>query len=242
MIQCVDLHFAYGSKPILHGMDLHVQRGELAVLLGRNGAGKSTTLRLLGGLLRPCSGVIRVAGSDPFGAGTHLRRRVGLLPDGLGLFEELTLEEQLTLVGRLHGLRPEECDTRISELVELLGLKEARWGKARTASHGTRKKAALAMTLLPDPDVLFLDEPFEGVDPSGVRRIENLFQTLIARGRTILFSAHDLALVTRLKPRILLFDAEGNLVERPLEGFHWQDFEGAEPALEIPAWLGSSSF
>lgn len=241
MIRCEDLHFGYGSKPILRGVDLQVRRGELVALLGRNGAGKSTTLRLLGGLLRPNSGAIRVAGLDP--ASPAARRCVGLMPDGLGLFEELTLEEQLVLVGRLHGLSRRECDSRIQELADLLGLHgEHLWCAARVASHGTRKKAALAMTLLPDPEVMLLDEPFEGVDPSGVRRIEELFLTLAARGRTILFSAHDLALVTRLAPRVLLLDSELALVERSLDGLHWQDFEGDARFPGVPEWLGSSSF
>lgn len=241
MIQCENLSFDYGSSPILRGADLHVRSGELVALLGRNGAGKSTTLRLLGGLLRPTSGAIRVAGLDPFAGGPELRARVGLMPDGLGLFEELTLEEQLVLVGRLHGISSADCAARIAELLDYLGLREARWGRARMASHGTRKKAALAMALLPDPEVLLLDEPFEGVDPSGVRRIEQLLLALAARGRTVLFSAHDLALVLRLAPRVLLIGTALTFEERALEELHWRDFEGAEAALDVPTWLGSSS-
>jgi len=242
MILCEDLHFDYGSKPILRGANFHVHRGELAVLLGRNGSGKSTTLRLLGGLLRLGSGQVRVAGMSPWDADERFRRRVGLLPDGLGLFEELTLEEQLELVGRLHGLSRVDCETRSAELAEILGLREALWGRACVASHGTRKKAALAMTLLPDPEVLLLDEPFEGVDPASVRCIEALFQTLTTRGRTILFSAHDLDLVMRMAPRVLLLGSDGAIVERTLASLDWSDFQGAEPFPGTPEWLGSSSF
>lgn len=241
MIQCEDLHFDYGAKPILCGASLHVGSGELVALLGGNGVGKSTTLRLLGGLLRPKVGVIRVTGLDPFAVGPEFRRRVGVMPDGLGLFEELTLEEQLVLVGRIHGLSGAECEARIAELLDFLGLQEARWSPARAASHGTRKKAALAMTLLPDPEVLLLDEPFEGVDPSGVQRIEQLLQALIERGRTVLFSAHDLALVQRLHPRVLFISNEGTLAERSLEDLHWRDFVGTGVSPDLPAWLRSSS-
>ena len=90
--------------------------------------------------------------------------------------------------------------------------------------------------------VLLLDEPFEGVDPAGARRMEGLFQALIARGRTILFSVHDLELVARLGPSILLLDRDGSLGGRQLDELRWQDFEGDESALEVPPWLGSSSF
>lgn len=240
MIRCENLQFNYGAKPILCGASLHVRSGEMVALLGGNGVGKSTTLRLLGGLLRPQSGTIGVMGLDPIAAGPEFRRRVGVMPDGLGLFEELTLEEQLVLVGRLHGLGRVECEVRIAELLDFLGLREARWSPARAASHGTRKKAALAMTLLPDPEVLLLDEPFEGVDPSGVQRIEQLLQALILRGRTVLFSAHDLALVQRLRPRILFITPEGTLDERDLEDLHWRDFEGTGVSLDLPPWLRSS--
>jgi len=241
MIRCENLQFDYGAKPILRGTSLHVGSGELVVLLGGNGAGKSTTLRLLGGLLRPRAGVIRVNGLDPYAAGPELRRSVGVMPDGLGLFEELTIEEQLVLVGRLHGLSKAECEARSAELLDFMGLREARWSRARAASHGTRKKSALAMTLLPDPEVLLLDEPFEGVDPFGVQRMEQLVQALVARGRTVLFSAHDLELVRRLQPRVLFITTEGTIAERELEEVHWRDFEVSGVSLDLPAWLRSSS-
>lgn len=215
--------------------------GELVVLLGCNGIGKSTTLRLLAGLLKPQSGSIRIAGLDSMKGGAELRRRVGVLPDGLALFEELSMEEQLELIGRTHGLDVATCQARMSDLAQLLDFEEMRWVAARKLSQGTRKKLALAMALLPDPQVLLLDEPFEAVDPSTSRRMEQLFQALAARGRTILFSAHDLALVERLAPRILLLGPGGKILETSIHDLDWRDFVESAPAFSVPHWFGTLS-
>ena len=178
---------------------------------------------------------------DPFTFGAQLRGRMGVVPDGLGLFEELTLEEQLVLVGRVHGIAEEECQSRAEELGDLLGLREALWGRARIASQGTRKKAALALALLPNPDILLLDEPFEGVDPGASRQIESLLTSLAARGRSILFTVHDLTLVRRMASRILLAMPGGNITERDPAELDPLDFGGSGIVAELPTWLRSSS-
>lgn len=241
MIRCEKVSFDYGSTPILRGASFGVGRGELTALVGRNGVGKSTTLRLLAGLLRPKQGEIKLAGLDPLTSGARLKSRLGVVPDGLGLFEELTLEEQLVLVGRVHGLGIEQCRVRAVELGNLLGFRDAFWARARIASQGTRKKAALALALLPDPDILLLDEPFEGVDPGSARRIESLLVSLASRGRAILFTVHDLTLVRRMAPRILLAMPGGIITERNLAELDLLDFGETEIGAELPTWLRSSS-
>jgi ABC-2 type transport system ATP-binding protein len=238
MLSCNDVSFSYGAKPLLRDVNLQIPAGTLAALVGRNGTGKSTLLRLLAGLLSPRSGSIRVAGLDPHLAGPGLRRRLGVLPETLALLEEMSLEEQLLLTGRLYGLSEGVCQARLKELAGFLEFRTFLWHRARACSQGTRKKLALAMALLPDPEVLLLDEPFETMDPAAAQRIESLLKALATCGRTVLFSAHDLALVLRLNCGVWLLTPGGQVELRSMEGLDPRAFQLAERQPELPSWLG----
>ena len=206
MISCKNLTRRFGDFVAVDDVTFDVPQGAIWALLGPNGAGKSTTLKMLSGLLPPTSGGAIVGGRTSE-AGPDFKRSIGVLPEGLALFDDLTVEEHLVLTGRIYGLSREDTRQRAQELLERLDLIEGRRTLARACSFGMRKKTALAMALLYNPRVLLLDEPFETVDPVAAIEIRNLLTGLAARGTTILISSHMLTVVERVAAHFLIMQA-----------------------------------
>lgn len=200
-------------------LTLTVPQGVLFGFLGPNGAGKTTTLKMLTGLLKPTDGTATVAGFDILKHPLEVKQRIGVVPEMLSLYERLTANEYLELVGRLYGLSPETIGQRRRQLLELLDLAEQANVPSVDYSHGMRKKLALAAALLPRPEILFLDEPFEGVDAISARVIKNLLRQMVdGRGVTVFFSTHIMELVERLADQVAIINrgklvATGSLVE-----------------------------
>lgn len=240
MITAHGLTRVFGSRTAVAGIDLTVARGSICAFLGPNGAGKSTTLKLLTGLLAPTAGQALIDGKPAPTA----KRDIGVLPENLGLFDHLTVEEHLLLSGPIYGLNRRETRSRAQHLLETLGLEEARNLFANQCSHGMRKKTALAMSLLHNPKVLFLDEPFEGIDPVTSAAMRDLLGVLAARGITIFLTSHILSIVERLATQIvfirqghIVWDAAPGDLPRSLED-HYFDLVEAPVAHHLP-WLGS---
>ncbi|HEX8498574.1 MAG TPA: ABC transporter ATP-binding protein [Actinomycetales bacterium] len=189
---------AFGPVVAVAGVDLDVRRGCFFGLVGPNGAGKTTTLAMVTGLLRPDAGGARVDGVDVWGQPLLAKARMGVLPEGLRLFERLSGAELLGFTGRLRGMDPAEVDERAAELLAVLGLTGAGSQLVVDYSTGMRKKIALAAALLHNPPVLFLDEPFEAVDPVSARTIRDVLRAFTGRGGTVVFSSHVMELVERL--------------------------------------------
>jgi len=186
----------FGEQVAVDGIDLRVPRGSFYGFLGENGAGKSTTISMLTGLLAPTSGSLRVLDLPPDEA---VKRRIGVVPDGLLLFDRLAGREHLIFVGRLYGLGRAESARRSDELLATMELS----GDARKLiadySFGMRKKLALAAALIHAPELLFLDEPFEGVDAVAKASLTALLSDLVRRGRlTVFITSHVLEVVERL--------------------------------------------
>lgn len=196
-------------------VDLRVERGTFYGFLGPNGAGKSTTIKMLTGLLAPTSGEISILGMDlrqPASA-LQIKRRIGVVPEGLALFENLTAREFLTFIGRMHSMPQETIRTRSGDLLEMLQLADDSKKLTIEYSHGMKKKLALAGALLPNPDLLFLDEPFEGVDAVTSRVIKDLLHSFVQRGSTVFLTSHVLDIVERLCTHVGII-AQGKLVEQ----------------------------
>ena len=197
------------------GIDLAVERGTFYGFLGPNGAGKSTTIKMLTGLLAPSRGEVRVLGMnvlDPRQA-LEVKRHVGVVPEDLALFDNLTAREHLTFVGRMYLLPRDTIRGRIDELLPLLGLEGDEKKLTLEYSHGMKKKLALAAALLPNPDLLFLDEPFEGVDAVTSRVIRDLLAGYVARGSTVFLTSHVLEVVEKLCSHVGII-VKGQLVEQ----------------------------
>jgi ABC-2 type transport system ATP-binding protein len=188
----------FGDFVAVDNLNLIVRRGSFFGFLGPNGAGKSTTIKMLTGLLAPTSGSIRVLGRDLQQEPLEVKRRIGVVPEDLNLFERLTGAEMLAFTGRMYGLQKAEIAQRAPELLDLMELRNEPKKLIVEYSHGMKKKLSLACALIHRPEVLFLDEPFEGVDAIASRTLKDLLSRLTARGLTVFLTSHVLEIVERL--------------------------------------------
>jgi ABC-2 type transport system ATP-binding protein len=210
-IETFDLVRRFGDFTAVDRLNLRVRRGSFFGFLGPNGAGKSTTIKMLTGLLAPTSGRVVVMGRDIAAEPLEVKRRIGVVPEDLNLFERLTGAEMLAFTGRMYGLKREEIVARSQELLELMELAEEPRKLVVEYSHGMKKKLALACALIHRPEILFLDEPFEGVDAIASRTLKDLLSRLTARGLTVFLTSHVLEIVERLCSDIAII-SEGRLV------------------------------
>ena len=244
MISCRKLTRRFGNLTAVDDLTFEVAAGSICAFLGPNGAGKSTTLKMVTGLLPPSSGDIQVCGLDVRSRSSQLKRRIGVLPEDLGLFEDLTVEEHLSLIGDVYGLGKQVTRERGNQLLRALSLEHGRDTFAAACSHGMRKKTAFAMALLPNPEVLFLDEPFEAIDPVTSKIMRDLLQSVAARGIAVFFTSHVLSTVEQIATQLILirkgrivWDTPAAEVPVPLER-HYFDLVEA-PVVEEIEWLGS---
>lgn len=188
----------FGTKEAVATVDLRVPVGSFFGLVGPNGAGKTTMLSMMTGLLRPDAGHVLIDGLDVWRDPTEIKARVGVLPEGLRLFERLSGRELLAYSGRLRGMPERDIDLRVTDLLDVFDLAEAGGTLVVDYSTGMRKKIALAAALLHNPTVLFLDEPFEGVDPVSASTIRDVLRNYTTTGSTVIFSSHVMELVEGL--------------------------------------------
>lgn len=179
-----------GEIRALDGVNLRVPKGVFFGLFGPNGSGKTTLISILIGLQLPTSGTARVLGFDCVRESLEIRRRVGVLPENFGFYENMTARENLEYLGRLDDIPKSELKRRISEVLELVGLKEWANAKVRSFSRGMAQRLALAQVLLKDPELLLLDEPTLGLDPQGAALFKRVMEEMVRQGKTILVSTH----------------------------------------------------
>jgi ABC-2 type transport system ATP-binding protein len=205
----------FGALCAVDAIDLRVERGTFYGFLGPNGAGKSTTIKMLTGLLACSAGSMRILGEDigvPAKA-LEVKRRIGVVPENLSLFENLTAREYLTFIGRMYLLPKGTIHERTGELLETMGLQQEEKKLVLEYSHGMRKKLALAAALLPNSELLFLDEPFEGVDAVASRVLRDILRRCVERGATVFLTSHVLEIVERLCTHVGII-ARGKLVHQ----------------------------
>jgi ABC-2 type transport system ATP-binding protein len=210
-IQTHGLTRRFGALTAVEDVTFTVASGQFFGFLGPNGAGKSTTIKMLTGLLEPTSGTIEILGK-PFSAGAlDLKRQIGVVPEGMALLGRLTAPEYLRFVGRMYGLERETVNRRTEELLEFMQLADERRKLVTDFSHGMQKKLALAAAVIHGPRVLFLDEPFEGVDAIAAGMLKTMLQGMISRGATIFLTTHVLEIVERLCTHVAIIH-QGRLV------------------------------
>jgi ABC-2 type transport system ATP-binding protein len=190
VIETHALRKVFGERVALEGLNLVVHRGEIFGLLGANGSGKTTTIRMLCGLLAPTSGDARVVGYDVAREPEKVRQRIGYMSQRFGLYEDLTVLENLRFYSGVYGLRGNEARIRIAELLEELDFGSRSRQMAGTLSGGWKQRLALACATAHKPDLLFLDEPTAGVDPASRQRFWNQIGAFAARGTAILLTTH----------------------------------------------------
>ena len=240
----------FGAKVAVAGVDLDIPPGSFFGLVGPNGAGKTTTLKMTTGLLRPDGGTAVVGGLDVWRDPVAAKAHMGVLPEELLLFDRLTGAELLTYNGLLRGMEPAVIATRTGDLLDILGLTDAAGTMVVDYSQGMRKKIGLACALLHAPRVLFLDEPFESVDPVSARTIRQVLERFTDSGATVVFSSHVMDTVQRVCDRVAIMHG-GRLIaagtvdevrgERTLEDV-FVELVGAGPdGTEGLAWLATSS-
>lgn len=221
----------FGEKNAVDGVTLQLEAGVFLGLLGRNGAGKSTTLKMITGLVRPTAGRIRVLGLDLDGGALEVKRQIGVMPEDMALLEYLTGPQYLRFVGRMYGLEDAVIEKRQVELFEKLDLDPEPRTLLSDYSYGMKKKAALCAALIHGPRMVFLDEPFEGIDPVTSRTIKGILQSLQARGVTVILTSHILEIVEKLCPLLAILD-EGRLkgfgTLDELRGGHGDDGQSLE--------------
>jgi ABC-2 type transport system ATP-binding protein len=209
---------SFGDLVAVQDVNLRVAPGQFFGFLGPNGAGKSTTIKMLTGLLAPTSGRIEILGLDFAQQMVEVKRQIGVVPEGLALFGRLTGAEYLTFVGRMYGIDRETTAKRTGELLEFMQLANEPRKLVTDYSHGMQKKLALAAAVIHGPKILFLDEPFEGVDAIAAGTLKAMLQRMIARGATIFLTSHVLEIVERLCSHVAIIHrgqlvAQGSLEE-----------------------------
>jgi ABC-2 type transport system ATP-binding protein len=199
-IETANLTRDFGQLRAVNQLNLRVEAGCFYGFLGPNGAGKSTTIKMLTGLLAPTAGGMRILGedvSDPRRA-LEVKRRIGVVPENLALFDNLTAREYLTFIGRMYLLPSATVRERCEELLAMMDLAHEEKKLTLEFSHGMKKKLALAAALIPNPDLLFLDEPFEGVDAVASRVLRDTLKRCVDRGATVFLTSHVLEIVEKL--------------------------------------------
>ena len=210
-IQTTGLTRRFGALTAVDDVSFSVAPGQFFGFLGPNGAGKSTTIKMLTGLLEPSAGAIQILG-QPFGANAlELKQQIGVVPEGMALLGRLTAPEYLRFVGRMYGLDRATTNARTEELLEFMQLANESKKLVTDFSHGMQKKLALAAAVIHAPKILFLDEPFEGVDAIAAGMLKAMLQGMIQRGATIFLTTHVLEIVERLCSHVAII-SQGRLV------------------------------
>jgi ABC-2 type transport system ATP-binding protein len=217
MILTENLSREYGEKVAVSGLNLRIEPGEILGFLGPNGAGKSTTVKILTGMIRPTSGRAVVAGFDVVEQPIEVKKRIGYVPETAALYDGLTAAEYLELIACLHHLDGQTAAARSGELLDLFGLAVDQHQRLNEFSKGMRQKVLIAAALIHRPDVLFLDEPLDGLDANAAMVVKEVLKRLAAQGRTILFCSHILDVVERMCTRIVIINGGKQIADGTAE-------------------------
>jgi ABC-2 type transport system ATP-binding protein len=220
MLEVKALKKAYEKIVAVDGVSLRAGSAETIGLLGPNGAGKTTTVSMIAGLFPPDSGEVLIDGSPLRGDTDPVKRKIGLVPQNIALYDELTALDNLTFLGALYDLHGTVLKRAIAEALDLVGLADRARDKVRTFSGGMKRRLNLAAALLHDPQILLLDEPTVGVDPQSRNAIFDNLETLKRRGKTLVYTTHYMEEAERLCDRIIIIDHGKVIANDTLNGLH----------------------
>ncbi len=217
----------YNGKEVLKGVDLDVFPGQIIGYIGRNGAGKSTTVKIILGLEESDSGSVRLFGEEITSTSVEYKKRIGYVPELADLYDNLTGQEYLTFSGELYGMDPVEADAKAEKLMSLFGLSDVYHSRIASYSKGMKQKTLIIASLLHDPDILFLDEPINGLDANSVMIFKELLALLAAEGKTIFYSSHIMDVVEKISSRIILLHQGAVAADGSFEELKNQNLEGS---------------
>jgi len=225
IIETSELTKRYGHQTAVRNLSLKVQEGEIFGFLGPNGAGKTTTLLMLLGLTQPSGGSAMVCGLNPLRMAREVKRHVGYLPENVGFYGDMDAIQSLEYVAALNGIERKDAREKITDLLELVGLRKDARKKTAAFSRGMKQRLGIAEVLMKDPTVLFLDEPTLGLDPEGAIQIVGLIQSLNQkRNMTVLLSSHNLSQVQRISHRVGIMIAGSLIAEGSIDALAKESF------------------
>jgi ABC-2 type transport system ATP-binding protein len=220
MLEAKALKKSYGSVTAVDGISLRAEKGETVGLLGPNGAGKTTAISIIAGLTRPDSGEVLIEGRALKGDTDPAKRKIGLVPQDIALYDELPARENLQFFAALYNLDGAKAKHAIADALDLVGLSDRAKDKAGTFSGGMKRRLNLAAALLHDPQILLLDEPTVGVDPQSRNAIFDNLETLKARGKTLVYTTHYMEEAERLCDRLIVIDNGKVIADDTLHGLY----------------------
>lgn len=251
IIKLNNLKMKYSSDYVLQGVNLEVYPGQIIGYIGPNGAGKTTTIKIMLGMLEGFEGKVTIAGQILDGSNIDYKKRIGYVPEGGQIYESLTGNEYLEFIGKLYELDTSKIEKRITKLAELFGLNKDIHSRISSYSKGMKQKLLIIAAIIHNPDIIFLDEPLNGLDANSVMVFKELLTKLAAAGKTIFYSSHLMDVVEKISNRIVLLNngevvadgsfqelqaqiKEGSLEEifNNLTGFH-QHQQIAEDIVEL---------
>lgn len=204
ILEITDLKKNYGSKSVLNGVSLQVKKGEIIGYIGPNGAGKSTTVKIILGIEDNYFGTIKIFGHDISDGNIEYKRKIGYVPEIAEVYDNLTGQEYLTFIGELYGLDSELADYKAKSLMELFGVGKVYHSRIASYSKGMRQKLLIISSLLHNPELLFFDEPINGLDANSVMIFKEIMTKLAEQGKTIFYSSHIMDVVEKISSRIIL--------------------------------------
>jgi len=206
-----NLHKDFGEVYAVQGINFEVQLGEIFSLIGPNGAGKSTTISMISGLLKPDQGEISVSGYDVQNESLQAKAAIGVVPQEIALYEDLSARENLTFWGKMYGLRGASLKNRVDEILEIIGLSERQKGRVGKFSGGMKRRLNIGIALLHKPDVVIMDEPTVGIDPHSRRNILESVKDLNKQGMTVLYTTHYMEEAQEISDHIAIMD-QGKII------------------------------
>lgn len=222
-----DLRKNYGSKSVLNGVSFEVKRGEVIGYIGANGAGKSTTIKIILGIESDYNGTVTILGQDISDGQIDYKRKIGYVPEIAEVYDNLTGQEYLTFVGELYGLDYELADYKAKNLMELFGVGAVYQARIASYSKGMRQKLLIISSLLHNPEILFFDEPINGLDANSVAIFKEIMTQLANAGKTVFYSSHIMDVVEKISSRIILLNEGKIAADGTFDQLKHQNREGS---------------
>ncbi|WP_258881053.1 ABC transporter ATP-binding protein [Clostridium tagluense] len=211
IISIKDLQMSYGSKKVLNGINLEIPRGQIIGYIGTNGAGKSTTIKIMLGILEGYTGTVEILGQDISDGSIEYKKKIGYVPEIADIYENLTAYEYLSFLGEIYGLEEKNLIERAKKMMGLFGMEDVINSRISSYSKGMKQKLLIICSLIHNPDILFFDEPLSGLDANSVMVFKEVMNTLAKGGKTIFYSSHIMDVVEKVSDRIILLN-QGRIV------------------------------